>query len=257
VTSNSIIAADDANAAAAAAAQADITTHAGSTANPHSVTKAQVGLGNADNTSDANKPVSTATQTALNGKVSVTGQTGTVNLTTATAVTVPAITAANQAARVTAFDAATGRLAIGGIEMGDTGWRRIDAWLGPNWIADTIGTAGFQVRRIGNVVHFRGRVKAKPTASGGSLVGTSRSGQFSEFVTGADSGWIPAGGDLAAVATRQSQTTSGHLRAATTGTLHLTTVAESGNWAESDSIHLAGQRAVTSAWPATLPGVAA
>lgn len=31
-------------------------------------TKAQVGLSNVDNTSDANKPVSTATQTALNGK---------------------------------------------------------------------------------------------------------------------------------------------------------------------------------------------
>lgn len=36
--------------------------------NPHSVTKAQVGLGNADNTSDVNKPISSATQTALNGK---------------------------------------------------------------------------------------------------------------------------------------------------------------------------------------------
>lgn len=33
-----------------------------------SVTKTDVGLGNADNTSDANKPVSTATQTALDGK---------------------------------------------------------------------------------------------------------------------------------------------------------------------------------------------
>jgi hypothetical protein len=36
--------------------------------NPHSVTKTQVGLGNADNTSDVNKPVSTATQTALDLK---------------------------------------------------------------------------------------------------------------------------------------------------------------------------------------------
>lgn len=36
--------------------------------NPHSVTKAQVGLGNADNTSDLNKPISTATQTALDLK---------------------------------------------------------------------------------------------------------------------------------------------------------------------------------------------
>jgi hypothetical protein len=41
-----------------------LTAHTGDTANPHSVTKAQVGLGNADNTSDANKPVSTAQATA-------------------------------------------------------------------------------------------------------------------------------------------------------------------------------------------------
>ena len=34
--------------------------------NPHQVTKAQVGLGNVDNTSDLNKPISTATQNALN-----------------------------------------------------------------------------------------------------------------------------------------------------------------------------------------------
>ena len=35
----------------------------------HTHTKAQVGLGNVDNTSDANKPVSTATQAAINTKV--------------------------------------------------------------------------------------------------------------------------------------------------------------------------------------------
>ena len=38
----------------------DLTAHTGNTSNPHSVTKAQVGLSNVDNTSDANKPVSTA-----------------------------------------------------------------------------------------------------------------------------------------------------------------------------------------------------
>lgn len=47
---------------------ADIDSHISSTSNPHSVTKSQVGLSNVDNTSDLNKPVSTATQTALNGK---------------------------------------------------------------------------------------------------------------------------------------------------------------------------------------------
>ena len=47
---------------------AKIQPHVTNTANPHSVTKAQVGLGNVDNTSDVNKPISSATQTALNGK---------------------------------------------------------------------------------------------------------------------------------------------------------------------------------------------
>lgn len=37
--------------------------------NPHSVTKAQVGLGSVDDTSDLNKPLSTAAQTALDTKV--------------------------------------------------------------------------------------------------------------------------------------------------------------------------------------------
>lgn len=41
--------------------------HEADHANPHVVTKAQVGLGNCDNTSDADKPVSTAQQTALDG----------------------------------------------------------------------------------------------------------------------------------------------------------------------------------------------
>tara|TARA_R110000851_G_scaffold43560_1_gene107656 strand:+ start:12667 stop:13563 length:897 start_codon:yes stop_codon:yes gene_type:complete len=37
--------------------------------NPHGTTKSDVNLGNADNTSDANKPISTATANALGGKV--------------------------------------------------------------------------------------------------------------------------------------------------------------------------------------------
>ena len=38
-------------------------------ASGHTHTKAEVGLGNVDNTSDANKPISTATQEALDGKI--------------------------------------------------------------------------------------------------------------------------------------------------------------------------------------------
>ena len=39
--------------------------HVNDKSNPHKVTKTQVGLGNVDNTSDKNKPVSTAQQTAI------------------------------------------------------------------------------------------------------------------------------------------------------------------------------------------------
>lgn len=39
--------------------------------NPHNVNKVDVGLGSVDNTSDADKPISTATQTALDGKAEV------------------------------------------------------------------------------------------------------------------------------------------------------------------------------------------
>lgn len=46
----------------------NLSSHISNTSNPHNVTKVQVGLGDVDNTSDANKPVSLATQTALNLK---------------------------------------------------------------------------------------------------------------------------------------------------------------------------------------------
>lgn len=45
-----------------------LTIHLADLNNPHQVTKEQLGLGNVDNTSDLNKPISTATQTALDNK---------------------------------------------------------------------------------------------------------------------------------------------------------------------------------------------
>jgi hypothetical protein len=48
-------------------------THANNQVNPHNVTKEQLNLSNVNNTSDLNKPISTSTQTALNQKVSKTG----------------------------------------------------------------------------------------------------------------------------------------------------------------------------------------
>lgn len=59
----------------AKADQSALTAHTSNTSNPHIVTKAQVGLGNVDNTSDANKPISTATQAALDDKLGLAGGT--------------------------------------------------------------------------------------------------------------------------------------------------------------------------------------
>lgn len=50
------------------AAEQALANHVADQENPHAVTKAQVGLGNCDNTSDLDKPISTATQAALNTK---------------------------------------------------------------------------------------------------------------------------------------------------------------------------------------------
>lgn len=72
---------------AATRAQADTTvnakvdSHIGNKSNPHGVTKAQVGLGNVNNTSDADKPVSTAQATAI-AEAKAAGTTAQTNLTT-------------------------------------------------------------------------------------------------------------------------------------------------------------------------------
>lgn len=50
------------------AVQTNLETHINNKSNPHEVTKDQVGLSEVNNTSDANKPISTATQNALNSK---------------------------------------------------------------------------------------------------------------------------------------------------------------------------------------------
>lgn len=61
-----------------------LNSHTARTDNPHAVTKAQVGLANVDNTSDANKPVSTAQQTALNLKANIESPTFTGTVTAPT-----------------------------------------------------------------------------------------------------------------------------------------------------------------------------
>lgn len=56
-----------------------LSAHQARNDNPHGVTKAQVGLGNVDNTADVDKPISTAQQTAINAKLNNAANGGIVN----------------------------------------------------------------------------------------------------------------------------------------------------------------------------------
>ena len=79
--------------------------HIADEGNPHNVTKAQVGLSNVDNTSDAAKPVSTATQTALNQKLDNSGdKTFDGNLTVTGNLTVSGTTITNDTETLTVQD---------------------------------------------------------------------------------------------------------------------------------------------------------
>jgi hypothetical protein len=73
LVTSSVISASDTVLSSLGKLQAQITTnlttltnHTSNTSNPHATTKSQVGLGNADDTSDVNKPVSTAQQAEIN-----------------------------------------------------------------------------------------------------------------------------------------------------------------------------------------------
>lgn len=63
------------------ASQLALDTHVADTNNPHSVTKSQVGLDQVDNTSDIDKPISTATQDALDLKYDASNPAGYITST--------------------------------------------------------------------------------------------------------------------------------------------------------------------------------
>ena len=59
----------DAHTVTLSALSGQVTAHVGHEMNPHAVTAAQVGLGKVDDTTDLEKPISTATQAALDAKL--------------------------------------------------------------------------------------------------------------------------------------------------------------------------------------------
>jgi len=138
-------------------------SHIANTSNPHSVTKTQVGLGNVDNTSDVNKPISTATQTALAGKVDKTGDvmTGSLTATTLTAGTATDVLG-------TALSVIRNNVAVGRIDNNASGLR-VQAQNGSLQLRGT-GNTGIAIDASGNAV-------VAGTITGANLSGTNTGDQ--------------------------------------------------------------------------------
>lgn len=116
------------------------------------IVKGDVGLGNVDNTSDASKPISTATQTALNAKadssVTVTagsGLTGGGNLTANRTVSLNASSIASLAKADTAIQApggATGQvLTKNSATTNDVSWQTVAAATAVSYAPQTLNSA--------------------------------------------------------------------------------------------------------------------
>lgn len=97
-----------------------LSTHESDATNPHSVTATQVGLGNVDNTSDVNKPVSTAQATADSLRLLLTGGTVTGQIKGITPAAAPDLTRKDYVDTADALKLnLTGGTMTGGLNLGN------------------------------------------------------------------------------------------------------------------------------------------
>lgn len=168
-------------------------------------------------------------------------------------VVVPAANAANEAAQVTAYDATTGRLAIGGHEVGDTGWRDISAesWFESTvWVKHSVSAeAACRIRRTGNVVEFVAFLQPVTSiaSSGSTILNAIPDGwrrKYGSYMPYTADGWFGSAGGSAVVVYPSTGTNYLQVTKKTLANIGTDALAISCTWTTID------------AWPAALPGTA-
>ena len=162
---------------------------------------------------------------------------GEFRLTDNTSVSVPAATAATHAAQVSARDATYGQLAIGGVEMGDTGWRDVTADAAAALTAGTI-----RMKRHGNTVHV-------------SLLGTKMAVNTTYYT-------LPTGFGIDNYSGMYYSFSQLARSAASVNTVWMRSIGQAlhisshtGTWnASGDYLNASFSFETQNAWPATLPG---
>jgi hypothetical protein len=122
LTNASADATTKANSAQASAISASAPiAHVSNTSNPHSVTKAQIGLGNVENTTDINKPVSTAQSIANTAIQTLASSDATTKANAAQAASAPiSHTHTSSSTTVSGFMSPTDKIKLDGIQAGAT-----------------------------------------------------------------------------------------------------------------------------------------
>jgi hypothetical protein len=159
----------------------------------------------------------------------------------AASVTVPAPSGIGQAAQVSAIDAATGRLAIGGREIGDTGWRNVASLLTTGWAIKANGYA--QIRRVGNEVHWSAWLDG--SSATGNNVQNLLSG-FRDSVKG-----LNGAQSFTALAS------DGNLLWRVVTATGYSIINNGGAQLSGSAYQMSGSWTTTDPWPNSLPGVAA
>ena len=140
---------------------------------------------------------------------------------------------------------------------GDTGWRDIRSLYSTNVIEASAASLSSRISRVGNIVHYLGRVKPN-----GAVIGVARAnvvglqGVISTIPAGfnplpSDNG--PKGAVSLAIASQGFL-----INPSVTSRLDIympTNV--TGNWAAGDVLFLSGSWPTADAWPTTLPGTVA